>query len=302
MEEKDFDELLFEEKKDPKNVKKIILSAIAIVAILIIVLIIWSFTRNNDHQVKEDTVVQQQENIQDNLADRDNIPSGEENDHQNANEFAKTDTISEDDRFNQIIQDIHNSDSSNQPANSLGDQMTDPQMKEAMAPSSHPNPPLPPINDAQMDAPDMAMPQDPHHPMASDRVPTPDEVMKNHAAIPPKHPQPKPIAKPAEKSKVAPKPVAEKKSRPKPHTPHKNEKSGGIATKGSYLQIGALSNQPNKDFIALLKKHSYRTQKVEINGKTLTKYLVGPFKNRSEASRYKETHPELNFSIYYEVK
>lgn len=83
--------------------------------------------------------------------------------------------------------------------------------------------------------------------------------------------------------------------------PIKPVKKGTKATKGVYLQVGVFSKQPSKKFLQTLKKHKYRTLNVTINDQKLVKYLVGPFKNRSEAHKYKVAN-SLDSSIFFEVK
>lgn len=78
-------------------------------------------------------------------------------------------------------------------------------------------------------------------------------------------------------------------------------KNGSPATKGAYLQVGVFSKKPSKAFLSALKNHKYRTMSVTINNKKLVKYLIGPFKNRSEASDYKAKNGFYN-SVFFEVK
>lgn len=78
-------------------------------------------------------------------------------------------------------------------------------------------------------------------------------------------------------------------------------KNGGAAQKGVYLQMGVFAKTPSRDFIARIKRHSYRTHEIEINGEKLKKYLVGPFKTRKDAAAYKNSHG-LNNTVIFVVK
>ncbi len=270
MEEKDFDELLFEEKKNPKNLKNIILGAIIVVAILIIALLVWSFSKDSN-QSASDASNTQTEQIQD-----DTYGDSIQHDH--------------DDRFEQIMKDVRNSIDKDgaeignnqdiQPLNQ-DSQIPDPQLQNMHMGNNDEKHNL---EDTQMEAPSMETPE--FHPAMrpnENEIPTPDEVMKAKKPAPkkPVH-HPKPVHKPAPKLKL--------------------DAQGEVAKPGSYLQIGVFSKTPGQELQKILKKHSYRTQEVWVNEQKLTKYLVGPFKNRSEASRYKTAHPDLKFSVYYEVK
>jgi DedD protein len=84
--------------------------------------------------------------------------------------------------------------------------------------------------------------------------------------------------------KAAPKKVVKKQATKKvlkKTTPSK------VSTSGSYyVQVGSFSKyEPNKKFLdsILTQGYKYRYHKVEQNGKTLTKVLVGPFVNETEA-------------------
>lgn len=307
MEEKDFDELLFEEKKNPKGAKNIIVGAIVVVAILIIVLIVWSFTKKPTINTSDSQDVQM-EQIQDET-DRGN------------RDVAKSE---QDDRFEQIMKDVRNSMDKGEDANRNHDmqpeeqglnasnlQTPDPQLQSANAKMGKMDQ-KPAFEDTQMEAPSMKTPEP--MPMSksaketrapksgmdrlgySDQntVPTPSEVMKKKA-------ESKLSSSKTNKHAAKPKSVA-KPQVAKPQVTIDPQMQGTVATKGSYLQVGVFSKEPSKDLSKLLKKHPYRTQKTVINGQELTKYLIGPFENRAEANRYKVANPDIKFSFYYQVQ
>ena len=61
--------------------------------------------------------------------------------------------------------------------------------------------------------------------------------------------------------------------------------NGDIAENGYYLQVGAFSKTPNREFLDNINNYSYRTQEIMINSNVITRYLVGPYKSRDEAQR-----------------
>lgn len=69
----------------------------------------------------------------------------------------------------------------------------------------------------------------------------------------------------------------------------KIEKKKSVAGKNNYfIQVGSFSRyEPNKKFLNSITKlgYKYRYKKVQVNGKTLNKVLVGPFKNEKEARK-----------------
>ena len=62
-------------------------------------------------------------------------------------------------------------------------------------------------------------------------------------------------------------------------------KNGDIAENGIYLQVGAFSKTPNRQFLDNVNKYSYRVQEIIINSKVITRYLIGPYASRSAAQR-----------------
>lgn len=80
-------------------------------------------------------------------------------------------------------------------------------------------------------------------------------------------------------------------------------KNGAIATRGFYLQVGVFSQQPNKIFLSKIGRYSYRIIKAQSNGKEVTKYLIGPFKNRFDAAHNVQMiNIDMGKSLIFEVK
>ena len=61
--------------------------------------------------------------------------------------------------------------------------------------------------------------------------------------------------------------------------------NGDIAENGIYLQVGAFSKTPNKQFLDSINRYSYRIQEIMINSKVITRYLIGPYPSRNAAQR-----------------
>lgn len=72
--------------------------------------------------------------------------------------------------------------------------------------------------------------------------------------------------------------------------------------KGFYLQIGVFGGTPQKSFLDKLKNFSYKTDKIQRNGKILTRYLIGPFPSREIAqSKINQITLEINKPIIVEI-
>lgn len=270
MEEKDFNELLFEEKKNPKNIKNIILGAIGVVVVLIIILLAWSFTRNS-HDIMEHSETIQPEQILDNT---------------------KTPEAIEDDRFDQIMQNIRNNDQNTSSSDTLASQ------EASAVHENHYN-----LEQETMTSSTSQeiMPNDQFHTALDLKNETKEQELTTQSQMTTLPQEEVPTLK-EEKASTTQQNKIEQKQTKKQVKKTKTNANSRVATKGSYLQVGVFSKKPSKELLAMLKKHPYKTQEITINEQKLTKYLVGPFKSRSEASKYKEENPELNFSVYFEVK
>lgn len=53
--------------------------------------------------------------------------------------------------------------------------------------------------------------------------------------------------------------------------------------KGYYLQVGVFSGNPQASFMNKLKAYPYKSEKIQRNGKVLTRYLIGPFTSKEMA-------------------
>jgi len=101
-----------------------------------------------------------------------------------------------------------------------------------------------------------------------------DKVAQESVAAPVAKVQPKPHPKP--------KPVVHHKPKPKPHPKPKHVVSyGGVGN--TYIQVGSFSQGPNEAFINKIIRSGFKYRIKEVNG--FRRVLVGPFRNKAEASR-----------------
>lgn len=106
----------------------------------------------------------------------------------------------------------------------------------------------------------------------------------------------KPVAKPAEK-----KPVAQAK--PSKSASQLFQSVESSTPKGFYLQVGVFGGTPQPSFLNKLKNYTYKTDKVQKGGKTLTRYLVGPFPSREIAqSKIEQITKEINKPVIVEIR
>lgn len=114
------------------------------------------------------------------------------------------------------------------------------------------------------------------------------------ATIPVKKPEKIPQAVPQIKQQKAPKQQIRVVNR---------SNNGDIATSGYYLQVGAFSKAPNKDFIDKIDAYGYRIQEILINSKVITRYLIGPYKSRAEAQKdFANIARDIATPIYLQIQ
>lgn len=108
-----------------------------------------------------------------------------------------------------------------------------------------------------------------------------------------KKPEPKPQpAKKPESTRVQSKESASKPApnmvAQKPTTPAPAATNGSAPTQGFYWQLGVFEKEPSAEFLALIKKYSYRVQHVVFDNKPNTRYLLGPYKSKAQAPSREE--------------
>lgn len=94
--------------------------------------------------------------------------------------------------------------------------------------------------------------------------------------------------KQAQQQPQQPQAVASQPATPKPaYTPPQHSTlsaNGSAPTTGFYWQLGSFSKEPKAEFVSLVKKYSYRIQKItNKNGLTTTRYLLGPYPSEAQA-------------------
>lgn len=109
---------------------------------------------------------------------------------------------------------------------------------------------------------------------------------QNPQAQNPQPPQTKQAQQPQQPQQ--PQAVASQPAPPKPApTPQQHSAlsaNGSAPTTGFYWQLGSFSKEPKAEFVSLVKKYSYRIQKItNKNGLTTTRYLLGPYPSEAQA-------------------
>ncbi|MGX2971580.1 SPOR domain-containing protein [Helicobacter sp. T3_23-1059] len=94
----------------------------------------------------------------------------------------------------------------------------------------------------------------------------------------------------AQQPTTKPQPTAQQPTQPSPPTQNLRPQgstlgaNGSAPTTGFYWQLGSFSKEPKAEFVALVKKYSYRVQKItNKNGLTTTRYLLGPYPSEAQA-------------------
>lgn len=84
-------------------------------------------------------------------------------------------------------------------------------------------------------------------------------------------------------SKPAPNTTTQKSATPAPAAAN-----GSAPTQGFYWQLGVFEKEPSAEFLALIKKYSYRIQHIVFDNKPNTRYLLGPYKSKAQAPNREE--------------
>lgn len=81
-------------------------------------------------------------------------------------------------------------------------------------------------------------------------------------------------------------------------------KNGQVAEKGFYVQVGSFANKPSEEFLKKISNYSYRVYAgTSSNGQSTTKYLIGPYNSRTEAGRDLPNFKSLVADpVHFEVK
>lgn len=125
-----------------------------------------------------------------------------------------------------------------------------------------------------------------------------------------KNTTPKPVLKTQQTTKPEPKvnPVKTQKIQKETPAPQKSasqlfqsvEKS---IPKGYYLQVGVFGGNPQTSFMNKLKAFPYKSEKIQRNGKVLTRYLIGPFPSKEMAqSKVEQVTRSITKPVIVEIR
>ncbi|PAF45504.1 SPOR domain-containing protein [Helicobacter sp. 11S02629-2] len=82
--------------------------------------------------------------------------------------------------------------------------------------------------------------------------------------------------------------------------------NGTVASEhGIYLQVGVFSQKPNAKFIEEISKYGYKVKQDTVENKAVTRYLLGPYKSKLDATKDAEKIGqalEIGKPVYYEIK
>lgn len=245
-----------------KTKKMILMIIIAIVVILILLIIFWKMTREEpkEQSMTTDTSIEKMDALHSNEA----LDNNDDFENMSIDDMSKTE---EENKFDKIVQDIKSKQlANNQEASQNNTDQAKVQPKEEK--------PLVSQN-VQSNAPEQK-------PQAKETLKETKKVTKETK---------QPLASKAHEDKKVqkqtPPPAQKPKQKSTATTPVKTSsaKNGSAASPGHYLQIGAFTKTPNKEFLEKISKYNYRTQTSLINGQTITKYLIGPYQSRTDANR-----------------
>lgn len=282
-EKKELNEILLGDDNNnhtSKTKKLFLMIIIAIVVILILLIVAWKMKTGTSEQTPPATVDNSIQKL-DTLHDGNNPTDDMNDDFENMSidDMSKSDQES---KFDKIVNDIK---SKQQLANQKEDTHLTP-------PAENSEDHMLPI--AGQDNQKSTNPLDNHSTESIKQAPKsiktettkPESVKKQPA---------KPDDK-TKKSSTKPKEVKQPVTKPA-------LKNGSNATAGHYLQVGVFNKTPNKAFLDKIKKYSYRTQTSILNGETVTKYLIGPYKSRNEASKdIADITSNLTKPVYTQIK
>lgn len=284
-EKKELNEILLGDDNNnhtSKTKKLFLMIIIAIVVILILLMVAWKMKTGSSSETPPATVdnsIQKLDTLHDGSNPTDDMNDDFEN--MSIDDMSKSDQES---KFDKIVNDIK---SKQQLANQKEDtHLTPPaeDSKDQMLPIT------------EQDHQKSTNPLDNHSTESIKQAPK--SIKTDTTKI---EPAKKQSVKPADKNK---KPVAKSKEVKQPLAKAKPAiKNGSNATAGHYLQVGVFNKTPNKAFLDKIKKYSYRTQTSVLNGESVTKYLIGPYKSRNEASKdIADITSNLTKPVYTQIK
>ncbi|PAF46545.1 hypothetical protein BKH46_07320 [Helicobacter sp. 12S02634-8] len=273
--------LLGEEGADrsAKTKKMILFVVIAIIVVLILLVVVFFLTRpeQKEPMANTDSSIEKMDAMHNPALDN-SLDSNDDFNQVPIDDMSKTE---EENKFDKIVQDIKSKQlASNPPITKENTQDS----KQEKAPSTQTSPieekttTLPNNTQDHMQAGILD-----HAQNTQAKKPTPSTPKETTTPKAKTAPEAKATKAPASKA-TTPK-TANTATAPKAKAPAKEAKNGTPATAGYYLQVGAFSKTPNKEFLNKISKYSYRTQSTIDNNQTITKYLIGPYPSRAGADK-----------------
>ncbi|PAF41592.1 SPOR domain-containing protein [Helicobacter sp. 11S03491-1] len=277
-EKKELNEILLGDHNNnqPSKTKKLILMIIvAIIIVFILLVVVWKMTREEPkEQVSTiDNSIQKMDTFHD--ENENSVQTNDNFENMSIDDMSKTE---EDNKFDKIVQDIK--------SKQLGS------TQESAQESSKIEKPV--LGDSHN-----------HQALQSETIQEP--ALSPDKNITKSNKSQKTLTAKTSPKKEDKKPQKQSSSAAKPKQASAKiqaSKNGSIATAGHYLQIGAFSKTPNKYFLEKIKKYSYRIQtSTNNNGQTITKYLIGPYKSRTDANRdVLQITTDIGKPIHIEIK
>ncbi|QWU79774.1 SPOR domain-containing protein [Campylobacter novaezeelandiae] len=256
----EFDDIILDKSNKSEKIKKILLRVIALVILFLVIMIVMKLINGNDSSEKnilpsEPISINTDENM-DNQNSFENIPITQED--------------SAEDQFEILKKQIQGEDAINE--NNTSDQLI----------SSIPQEPV----QSQTIQP---QPQEQEKTVVNSQ-PKDNDIEKN---------------KPSSKNNTANNTVAKAKEESKPKTQDPKElfqkvdpkvESSSDLTPGIYVQIFSVSNvdKKSKELMAVKQKgYNYKLYKTTVNGKEITKVLIGPFSKDTIANELAKIRKDI---------
>ncbi|MDO7252715.1 SPOR domain-containing protein [Helicobacter cappadocius] len=263
-----------------KTKKLFLMIIIAIVIILILLVVAWKMKTQDTKETPTttDNSIQKMDTLHDAT---DTSDMNDDFDNMSIDDMSKSD---EDSKFDKIVKDIKSKQLANQ----------------SQAEDTHFSPPAQDSSDEML-------------PITNQKENKASSILDNHTTENVK-PAPKSTTNESSKAQsIKPaqtKPVVKKDTKPintkkeaVPTKPKPIVKNGSNATPGHYLQVGVFNKTPNKVFMDKIRKYTYRTQTSTLNGETVTKYLIGPYKSRAEADKnLADITAKITKPVYIQIK
>ncbi len=261
MEKNDFDDIILEKSNKNEKIKKILLRVIALVILFLVVMIVMKLINGGDDATQSEILPPEPLQTQSSDNGFENVPI--------------TQNDSAEDQFEALRRQLE------------GESNT-PTIPESNATDSAnfatPSEELPQVNAAEQEIkPTQSKPE----PSEAKKAQNTEPKTQSKALQEPKA-QPKQTAKPKEPEKADTKELF-KNVEAKPVT-----KDG--LTPGLYVQIFSVNNldQKSKELAAVKKKgYEYKLYKTSINGKEITKVLIGPYDKNNIASELEKIRKEV---------